>query len=230
MNRYLWCEDSKSGFLFWQAIFRAMFPDISVETKSSNTGLRKAVSRIRPDENQYYILMDSAVDNPDVIREIKRLRSDSLGKENVHLIKLHSFEFSLLAFELLEQWVFSAEDELRDKRQDLLHARSVFIKSISAIGESSALAAFKQLFDAYEKKNSEQIAASLLFEITRNTGFETDKSQLGPCFINECCEWATREEDDRCGLDSNRLSAAQKAQMLMERSPLKAAFEEVGLA
>ena len=89
--------------------------------------------------------------------------------------------------------------------------------------------AFKETFAEYESKNSEQIAAKLLFEITRNTGFETDKSQVGDCFINSCCEWTERQSNDLCGLDSHRISAGEKAKLLVVRSALKAAFEGVGL-
>ena len=62
----------------------------------------------------------------------------------------------------------------------------------------------------FEKYNSEKISAKLLNMITRNTGFETDKSKVGPCFITECCEWENRQADDICGLDNKRLSISEK--------------------
>jgi len=229
VNKFLWCEDSKSGYQFWRMIFGTLYPDITVETKESNSRLRKAASKIQADGNEYYILMDAAMDNPDVIRETKKLKEDAAGKDNIHLIKLHSFEYALLSFELLEQWVFADVHPLKDDRQDLLHARALFIERMSSQGDTADLAAFKAAFDRYEKKNSEQIAAKLLLEITRNTGFETDKSKLGECFINTCCEWANRQSNDICGLDSHRISAGEKAKLLVECSVLKVAFERAGL-
>ena len=229
MSKFLWCEDSKSGFQFWSVLFQKLHPDVTVETKGSNTGLRKAAGKIAADENVYYIVMDTAVDNPDVLREARRLKVVIDGKDNIHVIKLHSFEFALLSFELLEQWVFAEEDELKEKRQDLLQARAVFLQQNTSGADAAGLQAFKEAFTEYECKNSEQIAAKLLFEITRNTGFETDKSQVGDCFINTCCEWTGRQSDDLCGLDSHRISAGEKAKQLVNRSVLKEAFEGVGL-
>ena len=229
MSKFLWCEDSKSGYQFWRAIFAQMLPEMNVESKGSNSLLRKAVCGIEADDNDYYIIMDTAVDNPDVLRETRYLAIKARVKDNIHIIRLHSFEFALLSFKLLEQWIFAEQDELKDQRQELLNARDVFIERLSDTGEASGLAAFKALFDAYEKKNSEQIAAKLLFEITRNTGFETDKSKLGDCFVNGCCEWAGRRDDDICGLDAHRINANEKARLLVERSILKKAFEGVGL-
>lgn len=229
MNKFLWCEDSKSGYQFWKAIFRELHSDMTVETKGSNTGLRKAVGKISSDGNQYYIVMDTALDNPDVLREARRLKAITDGKENVHVIKVHSFELALLSFEILEQWVFAEEDELKEKRKNLLQKRAVFLQQKAYGADAAGLQAFKAAFDGYESKNSEQIAAKLLLEITRNTGFETDKSKLGECFINTCCEWANRQSNDICGLDSHRISAGEKAKLLVECSVLKVAFERVGL-
>ncbi|MDO5326057.1 MAG: hypothetical protein Q4G00_04955 [Clostridia bacterium] len=229
MSKFLWCEDSKSGYQFWSTLFRELHPDVTVETKGSNTGLRKAASKIAADGNVYYIVMDTAVDNPDVLRETRRLKEIIDGKENIHVIKVHSFEFALLSFDLLEQWVFAEEDELKEKRQNVLRARTVFLHQYASGADAAGLQTFKEAFADYESKNSEQIAAKLLFEITRNTGFETDKSQVGDCFINTCCEWAKRQSDDLCGLDSHRITAGEKAKLLVDRSALKAAFEGVGL-
>lgn len=225
MSKYVWCEDSKSGYKFWCAIFRELYPDIAVESKGSNTGLRKAVEKTGPDQNQYYILMDRAMDNPDVLREAKKLQEVADGKDNIHLIALHSFEASLLSFELLEQWVFAEEDELRDQRQGVLEARVLFNKVLLSELTSDDLATIRNTFVGYKNKNTEQIAAKLLYEITRNTGFATDKSKIGECFINNCCEWTARASDDICGLDDHRISSGEKARILVERSVLNKAFE-----
>ena len=229
MGRYLWCEDSKSGFQFWRALFHELSPEITVESKGSNTGLRRAVSKTASDGNQYYILMDTSVDNPDVLRESRRLAADAAGKDNVHILRLHSFEFALLSFELLEQWVFAEMDALKEKRKDLLRARTLLIRLILSGGETSELAEFKKAFAGYDMKNTEQIAARLLYEITRNTGFETNKAQLGTCFICNCCEWADRRSDDICGLDADRLDSGEKARRLLVYSVLKEVFKGVEL-
>ena len=82
MSKYVWCEDSASGFEFWKNIFKVINPEFTVQTKRNNTELRKAASRIEADGNEYYILIDSSVDNHDVVREVKKLK-----EYNVPLVK-----------------------------------------------------------------------------------------------------------------------------------------------
>ena len=229
MNTYIWCEDSQSGYMFWIEIFNFSNSKYIVESKKSVSGLYKAVNRISDDENNYYILVDNAVDNPDVLREIKRIYSVAKTKGNIHIIKINSFEFTLLSFSLLEKWVFAFEDDLKEKRKNILIAREMFVKTMTDIGTNQDLAAFKNTFGFSESITSEQISAKLLYDITRNTGFETDKGHLGACFIKNCCNFEERQEDDICGLDDNRLSADEKFKQLIELSVLKNALQEVGL-
>ena len=74
--------------------------------------------------------------------------------------------------------------------------------------------------------NIEQLSAKLLFDLTRNTGFEVSKGKIGECWINSCCEWLEREEDDICGLDYSRLSIYDKMKSIYERICLKEQFQE----
>jgi hypothetical protein len=118
---------------------------------------------------------------------------------------------------------------LRETRRHLLNARALLLRHLTCGVNGADMEAFKKAFDAYESRNSEQIAAKLLFEITQNTGFETDKSSLGDCFVKHCCEWNGRQSDDQCGLDAHRISAGEKAKLLVAHSVLRDAFEKVGL-
>ena len=229
MSQYLWCEDSGSGYRFWCALCESLHPEITVESKGNNSRLRKAAEKIQDDGNQYFILMDTSADNPDVLRENRKLQQDTAGKNNVHIIQIHSFEFALLSFRQLEQWVFAETDELRDKRQGLIRAVALFVKFVTDGGTGEELSELKALIPDSSEHNTEQLAGKLLFELTRNTGFETDKGNLGKCFIVSCCDWTERAADDSCGLDHNRISAETKARMIVDHSILKDAFERVGL-
>lgn len=80
-----------------------------------------------------------------------------------------------------------------------------------------------------KKNNIEQLTAKLLFDLTRNTGFEVSKGKIGECWINSCCEWLEREEDDICGLDYSRLSIYDKMKSIYEGTCLKEQFHAVGL-
>ena len=229
MAIYVWCEDSKSGFQFWKALFKETHPDFITETQLNNSRLAKKAGKITDDGNTYYIIMDTAVDNADVQRESMRLNKYIAGKNNIKLIKVHSFEFTLLSFKYLDNWVFAENDELKDRRSKLLNAKAQFVNLIRNGGSAEELIEFKSVYDSIDKKNTEKIAAKLLFEITRNTGFETDKSKIGDCFVNDCCEWNDRQANDVCGLDKNKLNASEKMEQFIRHSILNAAFKEVNL-
>ena len=80
-----------------------------------------------------------------------------------------------------------------------------------------------------EEHNIEQLSAKLLFDLTRNTGFEVSKGVLGECWIKSCCEWDERQEDDICGLDYSRLSVCDKMKRIYVGSSLKLQLPKVGL-
>ena len=229
MSTYVWCEDSGSGYAFWNTVFKIMYPEFIVETKNSNTRLNKAIRQISDDNNLYYVIVDTVLDNQDVLRELERLKRSIIGKNNIKVIKIHSFEFSLLSFEFLEKWVFAENDDLTEQRKDKLEAREKLVKLISDGGTADELSLFKSVYQYQSKMNTEKIVAKLLTEITRNTGFETNKKQVGFCFVNSCCEWDDRQENDLCGLDDKRLSVSEKIEQMVNHSILQAAFQEVGL-
>ena len=229
MSKYIWCEDTGSGYEFCHEIVDEIDPEIKVETKGNNTELRKAVEHISCDEDDYYVIMDMSIDNQDVLRETGRLKKIAASKDNVQIVKIHSFEGVLLSFELLEKWVFAELDELKETRKPLLTARDLFLKMTTGAIDREGYSKIFDLTGYSKNKNSEQIAASLLYDITRNTGFETSKSKLGECFVNDCCTWSLRQDNDICGLDQDRLISKAKKALLIHRSELLTPLKEVGL-
>ena len=229
MNTYVWCEDSGSGFVFWKMIFDTLYKDYSVESKRNNSELCKAVAKLEDDENRYYILMDNAIDNPDVLRETQRLYTAMNGKKNISAIKIHSFEFVLLSFKMLEDWIFAEGDELREKRTNLITLKNLFVDITCNGGDVSKLSEMKESLKISETLNTEQLSAKLLFEISRNTGFETTKGRLGDCFTVDCCDWAARQDDDICGLDEKYLTLDEKMTDIFNYSILQDSFAKAGL-
>ena len=230
MNTFVWCEDTGSGFVFWKKMFGTLYRDFIVESKRNNSELCKAVSSLENNNgDKYYVMMDNAVDNPDVLREMRRLYHLVKDKSNVSIIRVHSFEFVLLSFSMLEDWVFAEEDILKEQRKKLLGFKKAFVRIICDGGDIQTLSVIKDALDNSYNKNAEQIAAKLLYEITRNTGFETTKGKLGTCFVIDCCDWGDRQSDDICGLDQKRLTGDEKIKMIFENSVLKESFAEAGL-
>ena len=229
LSTYVWCEDSGAGFTFWKKVFEVLYSDFIVETKKNNSELCKAADKICEDDNIYYILMDYAIDNTNVLRETQRLYHIIKSKKNVKVIKIHSFEFVLLSFKNLIEWIFDKNDELKIERSQLLDIKDRFVDLICNGGDSIKLQLLKDTFSFPDSMNTEKISANLLYKITRNTGFETSKGKLGECFIVDCCNWEAREADDICGLDQSRISAEAKITNIVKNSVLNDSFLKVGL-
>ena len=230
---YIWTEDTKSGYSFWLNFFNRLVPEAIVQSKKNNSELVKAVSSLlQNDTNKYIIIMDQAFDNPQVIRERKRLMEAIRERNNVYIINIISFEYILLQFDLLTDWVFAEDDELFTKREHLLNVRSRLCNMLN----DSNCAGYKddecisEYINSLKVHNVEQLCAKLLFDITRNTGFEVSKKAIGPCWINNCCEWQERSADDICGLDNIRISSKEKMhQIFIDSVDLVNGFQAAGI-
>ena len=112
---FLWIEDrqGKSGYNFWNVFLSNLYPEITLESKNNNSDLIKSVKSLNDNENKYIIVLDNSFDNPQIVAEHKYLRNLIKSRENVFLINVICFEYILLEFEYLTQWVFAPDDELR---------------------------------------------------------------------------------------------------------------------
>lgn len=229
---FLWIEDrtDKSGFIFWKTLMAQLFPEVIVESKKNNSELVKAVRDLSDNENRYIIVFDRAFDNIQVIREYQLLRKYIEIKNNVHELRIICFEYVLLEFKKLLDWIYAPEDEFITKRRLSITAREMLITAIqNSKSDYKQLAEIKEYYSRVNTMNIEQLAAKLLFDLTRNTGFEVSKGFIGNCWIVSCCEWAKRQPDDICGLDKNRLSLTEKMQTIMQNTSLEAEFRKAGM-
>lgn len=85
---------------------------------------------------------------------------------------------------------------------------------------------YNENIDSY---NIEQLSAKILFDLTRNTGFEVSKRDIGDCWIKSCCEWKNRMNNDVCGLDNSRLQLSEKMEHIYEGTSLVTQFKNIGL-
>ena len=177
-----------------------LYPEIIVESKKNNSELVKAVRRLEDSENKYIIVLDNAFDNLQAIMEQKRLHEFAAEKENVILLDIICFEFILLEFRNLIEWVYAPNDEFLRKRAKAIAARESLVNCIltgnAAYADEKEIAEYDENLTGY---NIEQLSAKLLFDLTRNTGFEVTKGVLGDCWTLSCCDWTKREENDICG-------------------------------
>lgn len=229
---YLWLEDrkGKAGYIFWETLMNELFPDVIVESKKNNSELVKAVKALSDEDNKYIIVYDNSFDNLQVCQEHRILKRYADMKNNVLLMDIICFEYILLEFDKLIDWLYAPEDEFLVKRFAAIHARNELVKAIGA-GELD-YKAIKEVIDYdsnLDNHNIEQLSAKLLFDLTRNTGFEVSKGSIGDCWIKSCCEWNNRQDNDVCGLSDGRLSVADKMKSIYTGTSLKTEFLNYGL-
>ncbi len=222
MSIYLWTEDKegKSGFVFWKTFMNELFPKVIVESKNNNHGLLKAVKNIKLDDNFYFIAYDQSFDNNQIVRETKKLMEYAQGKTNVYILNIISFEYLLLEFQCLVDWIFAEEDDFLYKRSHLLDARNALLLAIENSVDYKKIPIIATLFHDIGEYNVEQLVSKLLFLITRNTGFEVSKSNLGICWKCNCCGFSGRQLDDLCGLDEERIDLKEKMKQIFYHTRL----------
>ncbi len=162
--------------------------------------------------------------------EQKILKEASDKRDNVFLLNFICFEYTLLEFDKLIDWIYAPEDEFRAKRANAIAAREKLISIIKSGQMNYKLAQEVLDYDNnVDDHNIEQLSAKLLFDLTRNTGFEVSKGTLGECWKQNCCDWEERQEDDICGLDQSKLMLNDKMKSILLGTSLCGEFENIGL-
>ena len=229
---YLWIEDrkGKSGYNFWKILMQYLCPDVIVESKKNNSELVKAVLALQNNKDKYIIVYDNSFDNLQLYQEQKRLKQCVMKKDNVTLMDVVCFEYILLEFEHLIDWVYAENDPFLDKRALAINARNKLVNALDFGNTDYKLLREVIEYDTnLENHNIEQLSAKLLFDLTRNTGFEVSKGELGACWSNSCCEWIDKAENDMCGLDKSPLSAYDKMKRIYYGTSLCEKFPNAGL-
>ena len=204
--------------------------DVELISKKNYSELVKSVKILDDIDNRYVIVFDNSFDNLQVAMEQKLLKQYADKKENVILLDIVCFEYILLEFDNLIEWIYAPDDEFLKKRAGVVSAREKLINSIES--KTMNYKDIKEIVEYDEhigEHNIEQLSAKLLFDLTRNTGFEVSKGKIGECWINSCCEWLEREEDDICGLDYSRLSIYDKMKSIYDGTCLKEQLHAAGL-
>ena len=118
VKTYLWIEDriGKASYIFWTVFMQELCPNVIVEGKMNNRELVKAVKGLNDKENRYIIALDNSFDNVQVYMEQKILKEATEKRDNVFLLNLICFEYTLLEFNKLIEWIYASEDEFRKKR------------------------------------------------------------------------------------------------------------------
>lgn len=226
---YFWTEDreGKSGYQFWKTFLDVLYPEIVLESKTNSSELVKSVAKINSDDT-YIIALDHSFDNDQSIREVSTLRKALQKKRNVYELNIISFEFVLLSFPMLIEWIYAENDEFRNTRSRFISIREKLLEAIRKEKDYKDFPEILEWLHKIDEYNIEQITSKLLFELTRNTGFVVNKSKIGDCWKTDCCNFKDRVEDDKCGLDISRLLLSEKMLTIMNLTLLKDEFKNMG--
>lgn len=151
-------------------------------------------------------------------------------KDNIFFMDIICFEYLLLEFDKLIDWIYAPNDEFINRRAKAIEARDMLVKAIqSGNWDYKRIQEIKVYDSNLDNHNIERLSAKLLYDLTRNTGFEVSKGKIGECWIKPCCEWLKRQENDICGLDDNRLSITHKMKSIYTGTSLSIEFSKTGL-
>ena len=104
-------------------------------------------------------MLDNSLDNLQVVMEQKLLKQYSVRKKNVVLMDIICFEYILLEFENLLDWIYAPNDEFLSKRASAISAREKLITCIDT--GSIRLSVYDKMKSIYERTSlKEQFHAS----------------------------------------------------------------------
>ena len=78
------------------------------------------------------VIEENSFDNLQVAMEQKMLRKYAGDKENVILMDIICFEYILLEFKELIEWIYAPDDEFLVKREKAITAREKLVKTIQS--------------------------------------------------------------------------------------------------
>lgn len=199
---------------------------------SGSGNIVNAIRNLNDYDTYYVLVFDYAFDNFSVTDDFEIITGviEDRGLDNVKILNIISFEWILLTFDFLEDWVnrqniYQCPQRELDVRYNLLHiinyedARNYASKNI-----------IKKYLDSLNIKHSysiENLCSHPIKKITQYTDFTVDKKaktskgieKLGHCWSCDCCINFVN-----CGIG---LSSLEKARCIFENSCLRQELDKI---
>lgn len=195
--RYLWTEDTGSGFHFWKLVNQLFFDnEFIVESKGSNQGLLDAVIGLDIKyDDKYYIAFDYIVDNQDIRNKYRILKSVAGRSEGkIVILDMICFEYLILAFDQLITWTGTGKTDKIKIREAILVAIENHRIDLSKIADEKTL----QYIAGFKRYSTERIIKSLVGELTQNEKWSVKGKHMGECWYKDCCV-SEHPNNLRCG-------------------------------
>lgn len=239
---YLFSEDSKSGSDIWELILK-LSPNPTKLLRCS--GIRDLQTKLEgitllqlenlSDQDIFIIAYDNS--SKVLARLMRKFQNEINPACPCYITSYVSFESAILQFTKLQDWITPSTKELapRDQWLQQIYLRVVQLEAEGKLqdefwnyeGEySGVIKEFYEMLDSSTEvqdrkiRTREQALASLLAQLTNNTGFHITKSKIGACWRESCC-WGEDQLSlafkKHCGIEEY-LTAQEKILELIDHS------------
>ncbi|OUO76679.1 hypothetical protein B5F53_16370 [Blautia sp. An249] len=198
---FLWTEDSKAGFHFWNLVNTYLFQDrLQVESKKSNQGILDAVRELVPRQGDvYYIAFDHIYDNMDVVNKLMDLQQLAARySEQIILLDITCFEHIILSFSKLITWTGSRNYKAIHLRKEILGALNQHRIAVEQINDMDTLNYLK----GFKHFSTERILKSLANNLTDTAKWSIKGNKMGACWCEDCCVLEESEKKN-CGVEKS---------------------------
>lgn len=231
---HIWHEDSTNSSTqqFWQFLqsnqTSPLLKNADIQGFSSNKNLRDGIKDHIKNHNinatdTYYVFMDCVQDNEVAFRLYKDLLYLTKRYNNIKVMDLLCFEYLMLKFRYLENWVKPTGTSNKNFEK-MLELRKTFIDIVENNKDWTKNKDIVQFIRAYGKakmkKNEhldfnhvseEYISTLILSKLTSwyNDGFCIVKTTLGNCWTCNCLD-CTKKYKSKCRRNNNNVSIENK--------------------
>lgn len=179
--KYLWTEDSGSGFHYWELVNNYLFAGtMIVESKGSNQKLLDAVRGLHPmDGDVYYIAFDIVYDNMDIMNKYLELKElVSKYPDHIILLDVTCFEYVIFSFRYLVEWTGTGRKDKIAMREQIMAAFREHRIDISSITDPKTL----NYLMGFKNYSTEKVLKSITAELTDQNAWSVKGEKMGKCW------------------------------------------------
>lgn len=231
---HIWHEDSTNSSTqqFWKFLqsnqINPLLKNADIQGFSSNKNLRNHIKECIENHNihkadTYYIFMDCVQDNEVAYRLYNNLLYLTNGYNNIKVMDLLCFEYLMLKFKYLENWIKPIRTSNKNFEK-MLELRNIFIDIVETNKDWTKNKYIVQFVMAYGKAkmmkgehldfkhiSEEYISTLMLSKLTSwyNADFCIVKTTLGNCWTCNCL-YCNKKYKSKCRRNSNSVRIENK--------------------
>lgn len=188
--KYLWSEDSTSGYDFWNLVNNFYFHnEFKVEKSYGNSDIIgkfeyfNANDKEKITNNMHYVILDTVPDNARVLAKLEKM--ESIIQEypnNIKMVNIICFEYLILAAEITFSFIPIKEKKLYQIFKNILDNTVDFSINHSSLNKNSLT-----YIQSLPKQSTENIYKNSAFQLLCYPGWSIN-TNLGYCWYKDYCE------------------------------------------